>query len=62
MQVPTCSSRSIKDATPGSYAVTFRGPEFAELIKHDVKIEPGKTTDLGTITVMRGRRVTRPAR
>ncbi|HEU4734927.1 MAG TPA: carboxypeptidase regulatory-like domain-containing protein [Kofleriaceae bacterium] len=47
----------LKEVTPGTYDVTFRGPEFAELIKHDVKIEPGKTTDLGTITVSRGRRL-----
>jgi len=48
----------IKEVTPGSYDVTFRGLEFAELIEHDVKIEPGKTTDLGTVTVTRGRRLT----
>jgi hypothetical protein len=34
----------------GSYDVRFAGAEFAELIRHDVEIEPGKTTDLGTIT------------
>jgi len=49
---------TIKDVTPGTYSVTFRGPEFAELIKHEIKIEPGKTTDLGTVTVTRGRRFT----
>jgi hypothetical protein len=48
----------IKDVTPGSYDVTFRGLEFAELIHHDVQIEPGKTTDLGTVTVTRGRKLT----
>nr|MBA3538584.1 carboxypeptidase regulatory-like domain-containing protein [Deltaproteobacteria bacterium] len=48
----------LKDVTPGQYDVTFRGVEFAEHIKHDVKIEPGKTTDLGTVTVIRGRRLT----
>jgi len=47
----------IKNLTPGTYAVTFRGPEFAELVKHDIKIEPGKPTDMGTVTVMRGRRL-----
>lgn len=45
----------LKDLSPGSYDVTIRGLEFAESIQHDVKIEPGKTTDLGTITVARGR-------
>lgn len=49
---------SIKDVAPGSYDVTFRGPEFAETIQRDVKIEPGKATDMGTVTVQRGRRVT----
>ncbi|MEO8705200.1 MAG: carboxypeptidase regulatory-like domain-containing protein [Kofleriaceae bacterium] len=48
---------TIKDLTPGAYAVTFRGPEFAEMVKHDIKIEPGKVTDLGTVKVFRGRRL-----
>jgi protocatechuate 3,4-dioxygenase beta subunit len=48
---------TIKDLTPGKYHVTFRGPEFAELAKPGIEIMPGKTTDLGTITVMRGRRL-----
>jgi uncharacterized GH25 family protein len=47
----------IKGLAPGSYDVTFRGAEFAELIKRDVKIEPGKTTDLGTVEVVHGRRL-----
>jgi protocatechuate 3,4-dioxygenase beta subunit len=47
----------IKELAPGPYDVTFRGLEFAELIQHDVKIEPGKVTDLGTITVTRGRKL-----
>ncbi len=49
---------AIGDLSPGQYEIAFRGTEFAELYKHDVKIESGKTTDLGTITVMRGRRLT----
>lgn len=60
MQAPTPADRGafvIKDVTPGTYDVTFRGAEFAELIQHDVKIEPGKRTDLGTVTVHRGRRL-----
>ncbi len=47
----------IKDITPGTYDVTFRGLEFAEMVKRDVKIEPGKTTDLGKVTVFRGRKL-----
>ncbi len=49
---------TIKELTPGKYHVTFRGPEFAELAQPNVEILPGKTTDLGTIKVMRGRRLT----
>ncbi|HEU0034486.1 MAG TPA: carboxypeptidase regulatory-like domain-containing protein [Kofleriaceae bacterium] len=48
---------AIKELSPGTYNLTIRGPEFAEFVKHDVKIEPGKTTDVGTITVYRGRRL-----
>ncbi|MGE0402922.1 MAG: carboxypeptidase regulatory-like domain-containing protein [Kofleriaceae bacterium] len=48
----------MRDISPGTFDVTFRGPEFTELIKRDVKIEPGKTTDLGTIELARGRRIT----
>ncbi|MGE5187337.1 MAG: carboxypeptidase regulatory-like domain-containing protein, partial [Acidobacteriota bacterium] len=47
----------IEDLAPGPYDVHVFGPEFADTIKHDIKIEPGKTTDLGTITVVRGRRL-----
>lgn len=47
----------IKDVMPGTHDVTFRSPEFAEFIKRDVKIEPGKTTDLGKIEVPRGRKL-----
>ena len=59
-QPPTPASDGafqIKELAPGSYDVTFRGLEFAELIKHDVKIEAGKVTDLGTVTVLRGRKL-----
>jgi protocatechuate 3,4-dioxygenase beta subunit len=48
---------TLKEITPGAYTVTFRGAEFAELRKYDVKIEPGKVTDLGTVKVFRGRRL-----
>lgn len=48
----------IKNLTPGSYDVTFRGVEFAETVRRDIKVDPGKTTDLGTMTVDAGRRVT----
>jgi Carboxypeptidase regulatory-like domain len=48
---------TVKDLTPGTYDVTFRGVDFAEFIKRDVKIDAGQTTDLGTVTVMRGRKL-----
>jgi hypothetical protein len=47
----------VNDVAPGTYDVTFRGVEFADFVQHDVKIEPGKATDLGTVTVTRGRRL-----
>ena len=49
---------TVKDVPAGTLDAIFHGPEFAELIKHDIKVEPGKTTDLGTIDVSRGRVVT----
>ncbi len=45
----------LDELEPGPYDVTIHGPEFADVIKHDVKVETGKATDLGTITVERGR-------
>lgn len=45
----------VADLPPGTYEVTVRGPDFPQKIVSDVVIEPGKTTDLGTITVERGR-------
>lgn len=48
----------IKDLDPGTYDVTFRGPEFAVTTKRDVTVEAGKTVDLGTVTVHRGRKIT----
>ena len=47
----------LREVPPGTYDVVFRGLEFAELVQRNVKIEPGKTTDLGAVTVHRGRRV-----
>ncbi len=47
----------IKDVTPGTYDVTIRGPEFAVFVKRDVKIEPGKVTDLGKVVVPKGRKL-----
>ncbi len=49
---------TVRDLTPGSYDITFRGIEFAETTKRDIKVEAGKATNLGTVSVMRGRRLT----
>jgi uncharacterized GH25 family protein len=49
---------ALLDVAPGTYDVHFRGADFAEKVQRDVKIEPGKPTDLGTVEVLRGRRVT----
>ncbi|MEO6772631.1 MAG: carboxypeptidase regulatory-like domain-containing protein [Kofleriaceae bacterium] len=46
---------AMDDLEPGSYDLTIHGPEFSDVIKRDVKVEAGKATDLGTITVARGR-------
>ncbi|MDB4958819.1 MAG: hypothetical protein JWO36_6388 [Myxococcales bacterium] len=48
---------TVKELSPGKYDVTFRGPEFAEYVKHDVEVAIGKTTDIGTIKVPRGRKL-----
>lgn len=48
----------VEDLEPGSYDVRVMGPEFAQLTKSDIKLEAGKTTDIGTLTPMRGRRLT----
>jgi uncharacterized GH25 family protein len=45
----------LDDLDPGSYDVTLHGPDFGDVIKHDIKVEAGKQLDLGTITVARGR-------
>jgi uncharacterized GH25 family protein len=48
---------TMKELQPGKYDVTFRGSEFAEYVKRDVEVAVGKTTDMGTITVPRGRKL-----
>ena len=48
----------IEDLEPGKYDVKILGPEFAQLTKRDVELTAGKTTDLGTLQVARGRKLT----
>ncbi|RMH38194.1 MAG: hypothetical protein D6689_19905 [Deltaproteobacteria bacterium] len=46
------------DGIPGgTYDVTFRGPEFAPTTVRDVTIRGGEITDLGVISLRRGRSV-----
>lgn len=47
----------LNNVAPGTHDVAFRSPEFAKLVKRDVKIEPGKTTDLGKVIVSKGRKL-----
>ena len=53
----TAGAFRIDELAPGEYDAQFHGPEFADLTKHDIKIEAGKTTDLGTVVVSHGRRL-----
>ena len=47
----------IEELAPGPYDLRVFGPEFSEYVQRDVKIDAGKTTDVGTLTVVRGRRL-----
>ena len=46
---------TLADMTPGKYDLRITGPDFAEVGRGDVVVEEGKITDVGTITVTRGR-------
>jgi len=47
----------VRDLPPGRYDLHVRGPDFAELVKRDIEVKAGATTDLGTLTVKRGRKI-----
>ena len=47
----------LTDVAPGKHDLRIHGPEFAEFIQRDVDVQAGKTTDLGTIKVLRGRKL-----
>jgi protocatechuate 3,4-dioxygenase beta subunit len=47
----------LKNINPGKHDLWLRGSEFAQFVKHDIEVEPGKTTDVGTITLPRGRKI-----
>ncbi len=53
----TNGSFEVGDLNPGKYHVRFRGADFAEMSKDGVEIVAGKTTDLGTVKLYRGRRL-----
>ncbi|NVB76910.1 MAG: hypothetical protein HOV81_00815 [Kofleriaceae bacterium] len=48
----------LDDLTPRKYDLKVHGPDFAETLQHDIEVKPGQPTDIGTITVQRGRRLT----
>lgn len=60
MQPPTPTSDGafeLREVEPGDHHITIRGPAFTDH-EQRVKVEAGKTVDLGTITLQRGRRLT----
>jgi protocatechuate 3,4-dioxygenase beta subunit len=42
---------------PGKYDLHVRGPDFAAFVQRDVEVKPGKPTDVGTLTLTRGRKL-----
>lgn len=51
------SAFTVPSVPPGTYDVTFRGPEFAQKVVRDVAVAAGQAVDMGTVTVQRGRSV-----
>jgi len=47
----------VNDVEPGTYDLYVRGPEFAEFSKSSIVVKPGVPTDVGTLTLIRGRKV-----
>jgi hypothetical protein len=43
--------------SPGKYDLHVRGHDFAEFVQHDVEVKPGKPTDVGSLTLVRGRKL-----
>ena len=56
---PSSSDGTFKllDVAPGKHDLRIHGAEFAEFIQRDVNVQAGKTTDLGTIKLLRGRKL-----
>lgn len=47
----------LEGAAPGKYDLHVRGPDFATFVQRDVEVKPGKPTDVGTLTLVRGRKL-----
>jgi len=47
----------LRDLPPREYRITFRGNGFAEKSLDPITVAPGKTSDVGTITVQAGRSI-----
>jgi hypothetical protein len=48
-------SFEIDEVAPGKYRITIRGQDFADRVVPDVEVTANQVTDLGVITVRRGR-------
>ncbi len=48
----------VGDLEPGTYELRVRGPDFAEQMREDLVVVPGRDTDAGTIELAGGRRLT----
>lgn len=48
----------LDDLTPRTYDLRVHGPDFAETLQHDIEVKSGESTDVGTITLQRGRKLT----
>jgi protocatechuate 3,4-dioxygenase beta subunit len=55
---PSDGTFRLDNVTAGPYTMRIYGPEFSELDRHDIKVEVGKVTDLGSILLVRGRQLT----
>jgi hypothetical protein len=57
VQLGEDGSFKIAEVSAGKHDLNIHGANFAAFIQHDVEVKPGKQTDVGTITVTKGRRV-----
>lgn len=57
VQVAEDGTFKLAEVSAGKHDLNIRGASFAAFIQHDVDVKPGKETDVGTITVTKGRRI-----